>query len=174
MALTLSLAVAGCGSARSGAVATNDGPTETVVQGEIAWSEAAGADEAAQAAGLATGFGVPYPLPIGAYPWAEPKFTAMDHVVQADYDGDGICASVRKGEGVALADLSADLNLYNFDWVQDCDGVQVACHGYEEGVANFLEWEAYGCAYDVWCVSTKGGNLGMNPDEVYAMVTSIW
>ena len=60
-----------------------------------------------------------------------------------------------------------------FDWTKDCDGIEVTCHGYEEGIANFLEWENEGCSYDVWCMSTGEGNLGMSDDEVYAMVTSI-
>lgn len=181
-AAALAFAMAGCNSggmrnsgiSATGEEATEGAPETTVIQGEIAWSESVNAEEAAQSAGFTGGFYVPSPLPIGSYPWTEPSFTAMDHVAQADYDGDGICASIRKGEGVSLEDLSADLNQYNFDWVQDCEGIQVTCHGYEEGIANFLEWESEGCSYDVWCVSTKGGNLGMNADEVFAMVTSIW
>jgi hypothetical protein len=74
---------------------------------------------------------------------------------------------------VAIEDLSADLNEYKFDWTQDVDGIEVTCHGYEEGVANFLEWTVDDNSYDVWCMSTGEGNLGMNADEVYAMVTSI-
>ncbi len=152
---------------------TESQPTETVVQGTIAWSEAADEAAAGESAGFSGDFVVPNPLPIGDYEWSAPHFTAMDNVAQADFDGGVISASIRKGEGVALEDLSADLNAYQFDWTQDVDGVQVACHGYEEGIANFLEWEANGCAYDVWCVSTGADNLGMTEAEVAAMVNAI-
>lgn len=148
-------------------------PEVVVIQGEIAWSVSEDATAAAEAAGFSGDFVVPYPLPIGDYEWSQPNFTAMDHVAQADYDGGTICASIRKGEGVSIEDLSADLNAYNYDWTQDVDGIEVTCHGYEEGIANFLEWETDGCSYDVWCVSTREGNLGMSEGEVYDMVTSI-
>ncbi|ACV22185.1 Uncharacterised protein [Slackia heliotrinireducens] len=155
------------------ATETAEEPTETVVQGEIAWSEAEDQAAASESAGFSGDFVVPDPLPIGDYEWSAPNFTAMDGVAQADYDGGGIAVSIRKGEGVALEDLSADLNEYQFDWTQDVDGVEVACHGYEEGIANFLEWETEDCSYNVWCVSTAEGNLGMNEDEVAAMVAGI-
>lgn len=174
----LAFALVGCGSGASGPAGavpdeTEEVVEETVVQGEIAWSASDDAASAAESAGFSGGFVVPYPLPIGDYEWSQPSFTAMGNVAQADYDGGGICASIRKGEGVAIEDLSSDLNDYLYEWTQDCDGTVVVCHGYEDGIANFLEWERDGCSYDVWCVSTKGGNLGMNADEVYAMVTSI-
>ena len=178
----LAFTLAGCGAAndqKSGVVAGDAEATgeeaqqETVVQGEIAWSDSEDAAAAAESAGLTTGFEIPTPLPIGEYEWSAPTFMAMDKVVEAHSDGGGISCSIRKGEGVSLEDLSADLNEYKFDWTQDVDGIQVACHGYEEGIANFLEWEANGCSYDVWCMSTGEGNLGMNADEIYAMVTSI-
>lgn len=178
--VALAFAVVGCGSQPSGIVSSDgsegmaeETPEVTVIQGEVAWSVSEDAAAAAEAAGFSSEFVVPYPLPIGEHEWSQPSFTAMDHVAQADYDGGGICASIRKGEGVAIEDLSADLNDYLYEWTQECDGIVVSCYGYEDGIANFLEWEVDGCSYDVWCVSTEGGNLGMNADEVYAMVTSI-
>lgn len=178
MAITaLTFVMAGCSSSASSdesALASSESAsTETVVKGEIAWSDAEDEEAAGEDAGFTDGFVVPDPLPIGDYKWSKPNFTAMENVAEANYDGGDICASIRKGEGVPLKELSADLNDYKFDWTQDVDGIQVACHGYEEEVANFLEWETEGCSYNVWCVSTTDGNLGMNADEVYAMVTGI-
>lgn len=177
-AAALAFALAGCGNAadtKSGIAdgASTEEPTETVVQGEIAWSDSEDAAAAAKSAGQSSDFVIPTPLPIGDYEWSKPTFMAMDKVVEAHSDGGGISCSIRKGEGVSLEDLSADLNEYKFDWTKDCDGIEVTCHGYEEGIANFLEWENDSCSYDVWCMSTGDGNLGMNDDEVLAMVTSI-
>lgn len=171
--LLFGCALGSSASSESEPAASESASSETVVKGEIAWSDAADSDAAGEDAGFSNGFIVPNPLPIGDYKWSDPVFTAMDNVAEANYDGGEICASIRKGEGVSLEDLSADLNDYKFDWTQDVEGIEVACHGYEDGIANFLEWENEGCAYDVWCVSTGEGNLGMNADEVYAMVTSI-
>ena len=177
--VALAFTVAGCSNAndKSGVVAddeaTEETPQEVVVQGEIAWSDSEDAAAAAESAGMESGFQIPTPLPIGEYEWSEPTYMAMDKVVEAHSDGGGISCSIRKGEGVAIEDLSADLNEYKFDWTQDVDGIEVTCHGYEEGVANFLEWTVDDNSYDVWCMSTGEGNLGMNDDEVYAMVTAI-
>ena len=183
-AFALALAACNATSGQSGIVAsggTSDGSavesTEsnepTVIQGEIAWDSAADAKAAAKDAGFSGDFIVPDVPPVGDYDWSKPNFTAMDNVAQADYDGKGIAISIRKGEGVDIKDLSADLNDYKYDWTQDVDGLKVKCHGYEKDIANFLEWEYDGCSYDVWCVSTEGGNLGMSESEVYDMVYSI-
>lgn len=97
----------------------------------------------------------------------------MDKVVEAHYNGGAVDVSIRKGEGVPLEELNSDLNEYKFDWSQEVDGAKVACHGYEEGLANFIEWEYEGCSYNVWCISTGEGNIGMTEEEVAAMVGGI-
>ena len=171
-AAILAFTVAGC-SSKSADTQSDTGETEVVVQGEVAWSNSEDAAKAAENAGQSSEFVLPNPLPIGEYEWSQPNFTSMDKVVEATFDGGSISCAIRKGEGVSLEDLSADLNEYKFDWTQAVDGIEVTCHGYEEGVANFLEWTVDDNSYDVWCMSTGEGNLGMNADEVYAMVTSI-
>lgn len=171
-AALFALALAACSDASKEEPASSEA-TETVVQGEIAWKDSDNQEQAAEGAGISNGFNLPDPLPIGDYSWSKPNFTYMENVAQADYDGGEACASIRKGEGVPLKDLSADLNDYKFDWTQDCDGIEVACHGYEEGVANFLEWERDGSSYNVWCVSTGEDNVGMNESEVAAMVAGV-
>lgn len=97
----------------------------------------------------------------------------MDNVSEANIDGGDVAVCIRKGEGVPLAELSADLNEYKSDWTQEVDGIKVTCHGYEDGIANFLEWENDSCSYDVWCVGVKGDNIGMTENEVAAMVAGI-
>ena len=184
----LALAFAGCGTGASvpdgseagtsGSVALGETSPEassevTVIQGEIAWSEAENSQAAIEDAGLTTGFKVPDAPPVGNYEWTAPDFTAMDKVAQAHYDGGDVSLSIRKGEGVPLEELSADLNEYKFDWTQQVGNVKVTCHGYEENIANFLEWEYDGCSYNVWCMSTKEGNIGMTADEVAALVSAI-
>lgn len=180
VAAMFAMAMVGCASggnsaseSESSAAEESSASTETVVQGEIAWSDAKDAEAAAKNAGITNGFKVPSPLPIGDYKWSKPNFTSMDMVAQADYDGGKACASIRKGQGVKLKDLSSDLNEYKYDWTQECQGIEITCHGYEKGVANFLEWTYEDCAYNVWCVSTGDGNIGMNEKEVAAMVESI-
>ena len=184
----LALAFAGCGTGvsvpdgseagTSGSAALGETSPETssevtVIQGEIAWSEAEDSQAAIEDAGLTTGFKVPDAPPVGNYEWTGPDFTAMDKVAQAHYDGGDVSLSIRKGEGVPLEELSADLNEYKFDWTQQVGNVKVTCHGYEENIANFLEWEYDGCSYNVWCMSTKEGNIGMTADEVAALVSAI-
>lgn len=144
-----------------------------VIIGENAWSDAKDEKAAGEAAGFSDGFVVPNPLPIGDYKWSEPHFSSMENVAEANIDGGDVAVCIRKGEGVPLADLSADLNEYKSDWTQEVDGIKIACHGYEDGIANFLEWENSGCSYDVWCVGVKGDNIGMTEDEVAAMVAGI-
>ena len=177
-AAVFTLALAGCSGgsgASSGSADTSASgeATETVVKGELAWKDSKNMEEAGEAAGFTNGFTLPDLLPIGDYKWSEPTFTYMENVAEANYDGGEACACVRKGEGVPLKDLSADLNDYKFDWTQDCDGIEVTCHGYEEGIANFLEWTRDDCSYDVWCVSTSEDNIGMNEEEVAAMVAGV-
>ena len=177
-AALFALAIAGCGSSAdssesSATEAGSSASTETVVQGEIAWSDAAGAEEAAKDAGISSGFTVPSTPPIGDYKWAEPNFNAMDKVVEAHYNGGEVGVSIRKGEGVPLKDLNPDLNEYKFDWTQEVQGITIACHGYEDGIANFIEWEYENCSYNVWCISTGDGNIGMSESEVTAMVGGI-
>lgn len=169
-AMVLAFTLAACGPKTADMQSET---TETVVHGEIAWSDSEDADAAAESAGQTGDFVIPNPLPIGDYEWSDPTFMAMDNVVEAFFDGGAISCAIRKGEGVPLEDLSADLNEYKFDWTKDCNGIKVTCHGYEKDIANFLEWENGGCSYDVWCMSTGGDNLGMSDDEVYAMVTGI-
>ena len=178
VAAMFAFAMVGCASgadsaSESSAAEESSAATETVVQGEIAWSDAKNAKAAAKDAGIDNGFTVPSKPPIGDYKWSKPNFTAMDKVVQADYDGGEACASIRKGQGVKLKDLSADLNDYKADWTQEVQGIEITCHGYEKGTANFLEWTYEDCAYNVWCVSTGDGNIGMNEKEVAAMVEAI-
>lgn len=180
IASMFALALAGCsgGSAASSSAAEEESSasseaTETVVEGKSAWSDAAGAEEAAKNAGISNGFTVPSAPPIGDYKWSEPNFNAMDKIVEAHYNGGEVGVSIRKGEGVPLKDLNADLNEYKFDWTQEVQGINVACHGYEDGIANFIEWEYENCSYNVWCISTGDGNIGMSESEVSAMVEGI-
>lgn len=182
----LALAMVGCASGTTSSAESSQGSSETasasseadsaattVIQGENAWSNASDAEAAAKSAGVTTGFTLPSPLPIGEYKWSDPHFSSMDKVVEANIDGEVVAVCIRKGEGVAIKDLSADKNDYKADWTQEVDGVKVTCHGYEKDIANFLEWEKDGCSYDVWCVGVKGENIGMNKDEVTAMVKGI-
>ena len=178
VAAMFAFAMVGCASgadsaSESSAAEESSTATETVVQGEIAWSDAAGAEEAAKDAGVSSGFTVPSTPPIGDYKWAEPNFNAMDKVVEAHYNGGEVGVSIRKGEGVPLKDLNSDLNEYKFDWTQEVQGITIACHGYEDGIANFIEWEYENCSYNVWCISTGDGNIGMSESEVAAMVGGI-
>lgn len=185
-ALMLAMSMAACASntvtpagsdAGSGSAAVDSsGGSDTgeeVIIGESAWQDSGDSDAAAEGAGITEGFTLPETLPIGEYEWSEPNFTYMDNVVQADYDGVTVACSIRKGEGVPIDELSADLNDYQFEWTQTVNGIEVTCHGYEENIANFLEWETDGCSYDVWCVGVQGDNIGMSESEVTAMVESI-
>lgn len=164
-AALLAFVIAGCGCNSQGA--------GTVVHGEIAWSYTEDAAAAAASAGFTSDFVVPNPPPVGDYDWSEPTFTAMDNVAEAVYDGKGIAISIRKGEGVPLEELSADTTGYTLKWTWEVDGIEVTCHGFELDVANFIEWEADGCSYDVWCMSTGAGILGMSEAEVAAMVNAV-
>lgn len=192
--LAFAFAIAGCGSTtdNAGDDASGDGDAtveETsdigsaaaddedenggTVEGEIAWSDSDDAAAAADSSGFSDGFTLPETPPVGDYEWSAPNFTSMDSVAEAHYDGGVVSVTVRKGEGVPLEELSADTSAYGFDWTQDCDGIEVTCHGYEDGVANFIEWESDGCSYDVWCMGTQGDTIGMTPDEVSAMVAGV-
>ena len=151
----------------------NAEPEEVVEHGTIAWSDSEDAANAAEAAGFTNGFTLPDPLPIGDYNWSQPSFNNMDNVADAHYDGEVVSVTVRKGEGVPLEDLSANTTDYGHEWTQNCDGIEVFCQGYEEGTANFIEWEADGCSYDVWCAGTHEDNIGMSPEEVTAMVAGV-
>ena len=181
VAAMFALAMVGCASGSnsasesesSAAEESSSAATETVVQGEIAWSDAKDAEAAAKDAGITNGFKVPGEPPIGDYKWAKPNFNAMDKIVEAHYNGGEVGVTIRKGQGIALKDLNADLNEYKADWDQEVQGIKIACHGYEKGTANFIEWEYEDCAYNVWCVSTGDGNIGMNEEEVAAMVEAI-
>ena len=161
------------GSAATGETSPETSPEVTVVQGEIAWSDADDAQAATEDAGFSAEFTVPATPPVGNYEWKAPHFTSMDNVAEAHYDGGDVSISIRKGEGVPIDELSADLNEYNFEWTQNVGNITITCHGYEEGLANFLEWEYKDCSYDVWCISTKEGNIGMTSEEVAAMVAAI-
>ena len=153
---------------------SDDGePEENVIIGENAWSDSDDAADAAEGAGFTDGFVLPDPLPVGDYAWSEPTFNSMDNVVEAHYNGDVVGLTVRKGEGIPVEELSSDTSDYGHDWTQDCNGIEVACHGYEDGVANFIEWENEGSSYDIWCVGTKEDNIGMSPEEVTAMVAGV-
>ena len=161
------------GSAAMGDTSSGTSAEVTVIQGEIAWSDAENSEAASEDAGFSAGFKVPDAPPVGNYEWTGPDFTAMDNVAQAHYDGNGVSLSIRKGEGVPIEELSADLNEYKFDWTQNVGNIQVSCHGYEEGIANFLEWEYNNCSYDIWCMSTREGNIGMTSEEVAAIVAAV-
>jgi len=192
-ATTFALVLAGCGtgvlepsgseagtsgSAALGETSAETSPAETspvvtVIQGEVAWSEAEDVGTAVEGAGFSSDFKVPDTPPVGDYEWTGPNFMAMDNVAEAFYDGGEVSLLIRKGEGVPIEELSADLNEYSYDWTQNVGSIEVTCHGYEENVANFLEWEYDDCSYDVWCISTTGDNVGMTSEEVAAIVAAI-
>ncbi len=195
VAAMFALALAGCGSTvtttddDANVDANNDTAVEETDDGDMetdegdssedaetaatAWSDSDDAATAAEDAGIANGFTLPDPLPVGDYAWSDPVFSNMDNIVEASFDGDVVGLVVRKGEGIPVEELSADATDYGHDWTQDCNGIQVQCHGYEDGIANFIEWENDGSSYDVWCTGVKGDNIGMSPEEVTAMVAGV-
>ena len=161
-----------CASGTTTDEATDSGETEAQTGLPNPWSDVASAEDAAKGAGIAS-FTVSDDLGLTETKVLAPTFRCMDGIAEADFDGEAFEVCVRKSETLTGQDLSGDYNEYPFEWTMEVDGMQVACRGYEEGLASAFDWERDGANYSVMFTSLENESMGVSSVEVAAVMASV-
>ena len=139
------------------------------------WSDVATAEEAGAGA-FGDTFEVPETLSIGDIPWQPATFRYMDGIAEADYEGGAVEAWVRKGKDVScemLHGVYEDPAQPWHTWTVDVNGTEVSCLGYEQDVANVMEWTDGTYNFSVFVTGLGGENYGVVGDDIAETVSSI-
>lgn len=172
LAVALSLVCVLTGCSAGGASARDAADEQATTTMANPWTSAESGEEAGKGA-FDDVFAVPEDLALGDIEWKAPKFSYMEGIAEANYDGGAVEAWVRKGSGVSGSDLHGVYNEFEVSWTTDVDGVQVSCSGHEEGVANLLEWNVGNYGYTAYVIGLGGENYGVDAADVAGLVGSI-
>jgi hypothetical protein len=170
----MTLALAGCASPAAESKA-GEPPASGTPQAQIAnpWSDAASAGEAAEGAGLDS-LVLPTVLELREMEFANPSFSCMEGIAQANYEAGAAALVVRKGAAdTAVEELSGDYSEYERAWVQDCNGIEVQCFGNVEGEAIRIGWQTAMGTYSVMMQGLGGDEIGLTAGDVVTVVESI-
>ncbi len=170
VALSLVCVLTGCSAGVASARDAADEQATTTMANP--WTSAESGEEAGKGA-FDDVFAVPEDLALGDIEWKAPKFSYMEGIAEANYDGGAVEAWVRKGSGVSGSDLHGVYNEFEVSWTTDVDGVQVSCSGHEEGVANLLEWNVGNYGYTAYVIGLGGENYGVDAADISGLVSSI-
>ena len=192
LALGLTLALAACsGDGAAGASAANEASAsqenaqantgaEADAGGEegaevgIAnpWSDVASAEEAAAGAGI-DAFEVADSYTVGDLAFTINRFSCMQDLAEADYDGGASELVVRKGRGMAEDEVHGDYNDYGSTWSDAAREVTVTCRGFEPEIANLITWTSDDYVYAIMVHGLGGENFGVPAEEVAGLVSQI-
>ena len=176
IALAAMLALAACASNGSGEQSedpTGSGSAEEPQAGmPNPWSDVASAEEAAAGAGVGT-FEVADNLGVSDMTLFDPQYRCMEGIAEVDLQGGAFQVTVHKGAGFSGQDLSGDYTEYPLEWTQDCDGVEVSCRGYEEGMAAAFDWTVGDASYSVMLEGLGGEEMAVDAEDVATIVASV-
>ena len=196
-AAALALALAGCASSSSSSAAASSasgsasGSASASASSEAAsseasassesgesvgmpnpWSEVESAEAAAEGAGVGS-FEVAENLGLADFNLFDAKYLCMEDIAEVQLQGGAFDVTVRKSLHISGQELSGDYTDYPEFWVVDIDGVEVSCHGFEEGKAAAFEWCANDANYSVMFRGLGGENMAIDEEAIATVIANV-
>ncbi len=132
------------------------------------WTDVAGADEAAEGAGVGY-FTVPDSgTKVGNDTLNLTAFRCMTGIAEADGTLGSAELTIRKGLKQDSTDVSGDYTAYAQEWTLENDGVQIRCFGAENGKVLKAVWVTDNFSYSIVL-----GGAGLSADDTLALVAAI-
>lgn len=182
MVLMLTLALAACGGGGSTEEPAEEPvPAEAEEEQEVGmanpWSDAAGAEEAAEGAGI-DGFEAAEGTAISLGEVKVEQYRYMDGMAEASIPIAAVEMTIRKGRPDTATDgngdISGDYNEYKNEWTQNIKGLEVTCYGNREGEATKTIWTSGDYAYCILAYGAGGDtDFGLSADDLNSLINSI-